>query len=92
VPADSAAYRSLKEINYDTMGIRRIARAGVGVGADDIQSALRSFLPLPRTRKDEALVDALEQLEAELAVQGVGEEDATRAIAHFRSSRTLADV
>lgn len=92
VPLDSPAYRSLKEINYDTMGLRRIARAGVGSGADDIQTALRSFLPLPRSRQSEVLVDALRQLELELPSQGVREEDASRAIAHFRSVRTLADA
>jgi len=92
IPEDGEAFQRLAAINYDTSGVRRIARAGVGADVDSIETAMRTFLPLPQSLDETQLPDPLDQLEDEIALQGVSGEDSARAIRVFRLTRSLQDV
>jgi len=92
IPEDGEAFLRLASINYDINGVRRIARASVGADVDSIESALRTFLPLPESLDESQLPDPLDQLQTEMTIQGVSMEDSARAIRVFRLTGSLQDV
>lgn len=92
-PEDSKELaRDLYRITYDTQHLRRIAVLDVEPTLESLRDALRSFLPTLAPDTAQPLGDALTELESALAEQGIDPANAARAVAAFRSSRSLDDV
>jgi hypothetical protein len=83
--------RALVDMQYDTLGVRRLVAAGVEPTNEDMRRVLRPFLPLPPP-SPEALTDAFEGLREQLVVNGVDEPEAKRVVAAFLDRGHLNDV
>lgn len=90
--ADSADdARKLIDIEYDTRGLRRLVAVAVEPTVDDLRRVLRPFIPLPPPSPT-GLTDALDELQAQLVLNGVADKDAARVLAAFQDRGHLNDV
>jgi hypothetical protein len=83
--------RALVDIQYDTLGVRRLVAVGVEPTGEDIRGVLRPFLPLPPP-SPEGLTDAFEGLQEQLVLNGVDESESQRIVAAFQDRGHLNDV
>ena len=83
--------RAVVDIQYDTLGVRRLVAVGVEPTSNDLRGVLRPFLPLPRA-SPESLVDAFDGLEEQLVLNGVDEIEARHIVAAFQDRGHLNDV
>lgn len=82
----------LFDINYDTRGFRRIARAGVEATIHSVRNALTPFVEPVRLEDAGLLGDSLDSLAAALTAHEIGREIATRAVDVFRQGGRLDDA
>lgn len=83
---------ALHELNHNTAGFRRLARANVRPSLVGIESVLRPFLPLPELAPRVLVTDPLQELESELVRQGIEASEALRVVSTFRSTGSIAEA
>ena len=82
----------LFDINYDTRGFRRIARAGVEATNRGVRNALISFVRPIRLGDAGITSDPLQALSLALVTHGLAESIATRAVDIYQQGGQLDDA
>ena len=82
----------LFNINYDTRGVRRIARVGVEASEREVRRALTPFVEPARRVDGELGLDPLEAMPGALARHGIDPSIASRSVEIFRQGGRLVDA
>lgn len=91
-PEDDVVTRQLFSINYDTVGMRRIAHSGVEPTLASVRNALTPFVPPIQLDDPTVTANPFLALVESLAERGIEREVAIRAIEAFRQGVNLGDV
>jgi hypothetical protein len=90
--SDPAAVARVYGLSHNTSEFRRVLRAGVEPDLDQVEAALRLFMPVTKLEEPILSGDPLDDLKVELARRGLAVPDAQRLVDEFRSLGTITDA